>query len=676
MEQDVFSKKTNPAPMPFRRRTSRYGRGRRLRGRGRYYGIYRRIGGRGSYLTDAWKRYRKYVPRAIGAGYGAVKALTMGGGLGGALQQGIRGWHSGADYSKKILGWGRYTQSPWKGTPNGGLITKGHVPSMHSAGENGVRVTHRECIGLVTSSAAFNCEKFELNPGLPGTFPWLSSIAGMFQQYNINGLVIVYKPTCSEGGGVDQAIVGTGSVCMCASQNVMAVRPGNLEEMLQTQFSASATPYGEIVMPIEQDKRYGGRPIGELLVRRGEVPVGGTKQMYDDCVVYVATDSNGVDGQILGQLFVSYDVTLYAPTFMPAGSYCYSYDAHHVNCRSPLAGAHIQSPVGVSTTNYDDIGVTIGCLTEHPEVVVYHFEAGNAGKFLLQTMWYTRNEAMANQCTIPIGDDAVHSMVNCRAIHYMIGNPRTKSAIYLPAPMGEISRVWIFQIGIEILDANKPAQFYYGVQGGTVEQHNTFQFADAGQHAGDGVIDADVWITQMDPSFGMPHNALALGAGAGTDLELGEGYEVARYTIAAQTASGDVFGTNAAGFVKVHDTMGITRVSATELTIPLMTQGKFKLTYLMEGKVAAGTEAPVFTALNDLGNTVEAGEVVPGKTQVHVPSAQATCGNVCTVMYMDINPSRTPITVELSSGGTWTDATGGSLVISRVHPDEQLSAPE
>lgn len=256
------------------------------------------------------------------------------------------------------------------------MVYKGNVPSMHQTGEGGMRIYHKECIGVITSTTGFDVQTYQINPGLNGTFPWLSGIARNYQQYDINGLAFVYKPTCSDA--ISAATVSSmGSVSMSSDQNVIAQLPTSTIQMLQAQFSVSGKPSAELVMPVEQNKKYGGRMTTHLLVRTGDVPAGGNRQFYDDCVMFVATDGNGVEGTQLGQLFVTYDISFYNPASLAPGSEdrtCRWTVDDTIDGKSNLFGASEANRV----VEFDNIGVRY----DGGDNGLY-FDIGNVGIYMV-----------------------------------------------------------------------------------------------------------------------------------------------------------------------------------------------------------------------------------------------------------------------------------------------------
>jgi hypothetical protein len=68
--------------------------------------------------------------------------------------------------------------------------------------KDGIRVQHRELFTTFNGSALFSSKKYELNPGLPCTFPWLARLARNFERYSLKHLRFEYisnQPTSAAG---------------------------------------------------------------------------------------------------------------------------------------------------------------------------------------------------------------------------------------------------------------------------------------------------------------------------------------------------------------------------------------------------------------------------------------------------------------------------------------------
>ena len=85
----------------------------------------------------------------------------------------------------------------------------------------------------------------------------------------------------------------------------------NKQAMLNTVFSTIAKPSRNLAHAIECSPNQTTIPL--LYTRPNEQPPGTDVRMFDHGVFYLATSGNQVDGQTLGELWVTYDVLLYKP---------------------------------------------------------------------------------------------------------------------------------------------------------------------------------------------------------------------------------------------------------------------------------------------------------------------------------------------------------------------------
>jgi len=327
---------------------------KRITGRGAYATQARpmMMRGRGGFWGDLWNQGKSYVPRLVGGGLG-----YLAGGSSGAK----RGWDIGENVSKNVLGWGDYS-IPWSVVGNT-LISQGSVPTMHETSDSSMRVGHKEFLGPIYSSTGFTNRVFDLNPGLSTTFPWLSQIAGNFQQYRMLGAMIVFKPSLPDGIA---SFASLGNLIIACQMNAAAPAFTTQLEMEQVQFGASSKPTIPIAAPVECSPELGSG-MRNLLIRTGAVPVGSVKQSYDHCNFQVATVGQGSAGVLMGNLYITYDLQLLNPTF-GAGRQVQgaSYDCTTASVTHLFGTAQ--------TKRYDTIGLTVGDN-------VLTFPVGFAGRF-------------------------------------------------------------------------------------------------------------------------------------------------------------------------------------------------------------------------------------------------------------------------------------------------------
>lgn len=255
--------------------------------------------GLGDY-SSSWSKYRKYIPRALGAGYGMYR-----GGLGGAT----KGWGAGAGVSK-YMGWGDYNSGgntdygqPVENQimPGGGTIMSVNSDPSNRTGD--IIFEHTEFIQNVTSSTTtFDLKAFPINAGLAESFPFLSQLARNFTMYELQGLIFEYRPTSGEFGNTTNAL---GKVIMA------------------TNYDPDADPFVESVNMSNYDYATSCKP--SVMMRHGvecAPSQSATKMQYirteaatrdkiftDIGLFQIATEGIPFTGT-LGELWVTYKVKL------------------------------------------------------------------------------------------------------------------------------------------------------------------------------------------------------------------------------------------------------------------------------------------------------------------------------------------------------------------------------
>jgi hypothetical protein len=240
---------------------------------------------------------------------------TLGGAAGGAMGSyfgqpmvgGALGTSLGAALSK-WLGAGDYTVS------NNTIVKQsmraaGPIPSMHNDGQT-VVIRHREYLGEVKSSQTYTVQQsYPINPGMGTTFPWLSEIANSFQEYKIRGLVYHYIPTSGIMGSTTSPSLG--SVMLQTSYRSTDSAPASKVELLNEFWSNEVVPSETMAHPIECDPKE--NPFNVQYIRSGPVPAGETQLMYGLGQTHLAVSGCQVDGKVLGDLWITYEIELKKP---------------------------------------------------------------------------------------------------------------------------------------------------------------------------------------------------------------------------------------------------------------------------------------------------------------------------------------------------------------------------
>lgn len=177
-------------------------------------------------------------------------------------------------------------------------------PNISSSGMSDarIRVKHTEYITDIIGSLAFFADKFEVNPGIAATFPWLSQLAVNYEKYQFRSLEFIYETMTGSSTN--------GSHIMCADFDATDATPVSKQQALANRCRSRSAPWQEDCMSLDLMDLKGFGP--ERFVRYGAVPAGTDVKTYDVANFFSCT-SGGTNGQPWGELHVRYDVELITP---------------------------------------------------------------------------------------------------------------------------------------------------------------------------------------------------------------------------------------------------------------------------------------------------------------------------------------------------------------------------
>lgn len=180
---------------------------------------------------------------------------------------------------------------------------------MHNSSQT-VVVRHREYLTPIKGSTAFRVGRFfPLQPGDPNTFPWLSGLASKYQQYKIRGMVFHYVPT--SGYAVSGTNPALGTVMMQTTYRAGDTSPGSKVEMMNEYWASEASPADTFCHPIECSPKE--NPFNVHYVRNAPVADQTVLPLYDIGKTFVATQGMQADDQIVGDLWVTYEIEFSKP---------------------------------------------------------------------------------------------------------------------------------------------------------------------------------------------------------------------------------------------------------------------------------------------------------------------------------------------------------------------------
>lgn len=269
-----------------------------MSGRGAYV---QRLQGRGAYY-NAKKFFRplKAFGRVV-LPKGTLKAVGgLIGSVGGAGAARI-GRGIGSRISKAI-GVGDYTMG---GNHN-------QIPALESTRAKSLVVRHREYLGNVITgpTSEFTIQEYDLNPGLTGTFPWLSQIATGFEEYEFKGLIWEFKSTSADA--LNSTNTALGSVIMATEYDSSRPAFQNQQQMANHEF-ANSCKQSECMLHAVECKRSVTVLAGHRYVRTGAVPSGDDERFYDHGKFQIATVGQQAANVVIGELWCSYEVEFFKP---------------------------------------------------------------------------------------------------------------------------------------------------------------------------------------------------------------------------------------------------------------------------------------------------------------------------------------------------------------------------
>jgi len=243
-------------------------------------------------------RFGRAVGSAIGARYGGPLGAQAGNAIGGL-----------AHYVGRLFGSGAYKVGM---APTVNSLFKGTTGKNLSFGrDDSIRIKRREYIGdIISSSTAstFEYQAFPINPGLIGTFPWLSQMATMYQTYKMHGCVFEYKSTSADALNSTNTQLGT--VITCTDYNTASRDFRTKQDMLNSYGGLDIKTSESCFAGVECDPKK--LPMNELYIRSATVSATDIR-LSDMGNFYIGT--TGCQGQSvrLGELYVIYDVELMLP---------------------------------------------------------------------------------------------------------------------------------------------------------------------------------------------------------------------------------------------------------------------------------------------------------------------------------------------------------------------------
>lgn len=241
-------------------------------------------------------------------GLGSLGGSAIGGLIGQSGQGSTLGHSLGASLSR-WLGSGDYAVSANSMTRTS---PDGTIPAMHKNDQT-IVIRHKEFLGEIKGKQAFTIQRtLPVNPGMPETFPWLSGIAAKFQEYRIKGLVYHFVPT--SGTAISSTSAALGTVMFHTTYRAGESAPVSKQELLNEYWASEGRPCDAFCHPLECDPKE--NPYNLHYVRSGGLPAGTDQLLYDMGTTYVAVSGMQSDDQVVGDLWLTYEIELKKPVVL------------------------------------------------------------------------------------------------------------------------------------------------------------------------------------------------------------------------------------------------------------------------------------------------------------------------------------------------------------------------
>lgn len=214
----------------------------------------------------------------------------------------------------RITGSGDYSVD----LPSGGAtIESATVPEFIKTDNlRETRIRHREYLGDISASSVaglFTNSSYRLNPGSLKTFPWLSTVAQQFEQWEPHGMAIIFK-TLTSTYAASQSL---GTVILATDYDVSDPSYTNKIEMDNSEFAVSGNAASNLLHPIECKST---ERVTKLLFVESDASVTPESKRWADLGNLQIASSGCLANQLLGEIWITYDISFYKPQIGNFGS--------------------------------------------------------------------------------------------------------------------------------------------------------------------------------------------------------------------------------------------------------------------------------------------------------------------------------------------------------------------
>lgn len=180
-------------------------------------------------------------------------------------------------------------------------------PRITSSANGDIVIRHREYIREIAGSVAFATYSNSINPGQPGSFPWLSTVARSYESYKFESLQFRFE--------TEAPSTASGSIVLAVDYDGNDPAPTSKTQAMAYRSSVRCQPWSSCdhtSLREDLNKR------SSYYVRSGSLAANQDVVLYDTGQLYVCRQGQ-VDTAIVGELYADYVVKLMTPQLGNAG---------------------------------------------------------------------------------------------------------------------------------------------------------------------------------------------------------------------------------------------------------------------------------------------------------------------------------------------------------------------
>ena len=196
--------------------------------------------------------------------------------------------------------------STYGGAVDNQLISGGNPPISVNASNDltgDITFSHTEFVANISATTtSFENRTFAINPGLAGTFPFLSQLAQNFTLYDLEGLIFEYRPTSGEFGTTSNSL---GKVIMATNYDPSDPAFTTARVMENYDYAVSSKPSLTMRHGVETANKQ--QALNMSYIRAGETD---RDKIFTDLGLFQLATEGLPNTGLIGELWVTYSCKL------------------------------------------------------------------------------------------------------------------------------------------------------------------------------------------------------------------------------------------------------------------------------------------------------------------------------------------------------------------------------